>query len=95
MVLDIVYELPTKKSCSLTAAMINAADNATLDPKTTISKEEGYVASFTTHVKGELSEKSKSSANYSTKDIPQKMSATVMASSKIQNHHIREIIYNV
>ena len=95
MVLDVVSAPTTKESCSLTADMINAADNATLDPKTTISKEEGYVASFTTHVKGELSEKSKSSANYSTKDIPQKMSATVMASSKIQNYHKREIIYKI
>ena len=95
MVLDVVSAPTTKESCSLTADMINAADNTNLTPKTTITQEEGYVDSFKTHVKEELSEKSKSFTNSSTKDITQNMSATMMASSKTHNYHIRETIYNI
>ena len=39
VVYDIVSEPPTKKILSFTAAIINAADNANLDVKLTITQE--------------------------------------------------------
>ena len=90
-----MYEPPTKKSRSLTAAKINAADNGNLYEKLTITQEEGYVDYSTTHLEEGLSETSKSYAKFSTKDMPQKMIATIMVSSKTRNYHICEIIHNL
>ena len=50
VVSDVMYELPTKKSSSLTAAMINAEDNGNLDSKIAITQEEGSVDYSTEHV---------------------------------------------
>ena len=47
---DIVSEPPTKKSCFLTAAIINVADNSKFSSKITMTQEEGYLASSTTYV---------------------------------------------
>ena len=43
-------EPPTKKSRSLTAAIINAADNGNLAAKITKTQKEGSVDYSTTHV---------------------------------------------
>ena len=40
---DFMYEPTTKKSLSLTAAIINAADNGNLAAKITITQEEGSI----------------------------------------------------
>ena len=50
VVLDVVSEPPTNKIRSFTESIINVADNENLAAKLTITKEEGYVASSTTHV---------------------------------------------
>ena len=43
-----MYESPTKKIRSLTAAIINAADNENLAAKITITREEGSIDYSTT-----------------------------------------------
>ena len=85
----------TKKSRSLSAAIINAAYDGKLTAKLTITQEEGYVAYYKTNIEEELSETSKASANLYTKYMPQKRKATMMTSSKTWNYHIRDIIYNL
>ena len=54
MVSNVVSESTTKKICSLTAAIINAVDDANLNAILTITQEEGYVAYYTTHVESAL-----------------------------------------
>ena len=90
-----MYEPPTKKSCSLAAAIINAADNVNLAAKITITQKEGYLDYSPRHVEEELLETSKAYAKSSTKDMPQKRTATMMASSKTRNYHICETLYNI
>ena len=90
-----MYEPPTKKSCSLAAAIINAADNVNLAAKITITQKEGSLDYSTTHVEEELLETSKAYAKSSTKDMPQKRTATMMASRKTRNYHLCEIIYSL
>ena len=50
VVLDVVSEPPTNKSSSLTAAIINVANNANLSAKLTITQEELSIAYSTTHI---------------------------------------------
>ena len=50
VVSDVMYEPPTNKSRSLTAAIINAADNGKTASKTKITQEDGSVDYSTTHV---------------------------------------------
>ena len=95
MVSYVVSETLTMKICSLTSAIINVADNANLAAKITITQEEESIASSTTHVEASFSETPKASATYYTKNIPQKSSATMIASSKTRNYHISEILYNL
>ena len=90
-----MYEPPTKKIRSLSASIINAAHNVKLAAKITITQEEGSIDYFTTYVEETLTETSKASAKPYTKDTPQKRTATMMASSKTQNYHICEILYNL
>ena len=91
----VVSEPPTKKICSLATAIINTADHANLSEKLTITQEKGYVASSKTHVEESFSETSKSSETSSTKDMQQKRSATIIASSKNLTYHIHKIIYSI
>ena len=91
----VVSEPLKNKSCSLTVAITNAADHANLASKPTITQEEGYVASSKTHVEESFSETSKSSETSSTKDMQQKRSATIIASSKNLTYHIHKIIYSI
>ena len=58
-----MYEPPTKKSRSLTEAIIDEAYNGYLTEKITITQEEGYVDYSTTHIEESLSETLKSSEN--------------------------------
>ena len=51
-----MYETPTKKSRSLTAAIINVAYNGNLSAKTTVTQEEGSIDYSTTHVEKEFPE---------------------------------------
>ena len=50
VVSDVMNEPPTKKICSLTSAIINAAENRNLAAKITITQEEVSVDYSTTHV---------------------------------------------
>ena len=50
VVSDVMYEPPTNKSRSLTAAIINVADHGNLDVKIRITQEEVCVDYSTTHV---------------------------------------------
>ena len=88
-------EPPTNKNCSLTASIIDAEDNRNLAVKITITQEEVSVDYSTTHVEEALSETPKASEILSTKDMPQKRTATVMDSSKNRNYHICKITYNL
>ena len=63
MLSDVVYEPLTNKNCSITAAIINLADNSNLAENLTITQEEGYAASSTTNLETALSETSKSLCN--------------------------------
>ena len=56
VVSDVMYETPTKKSRSLTAAIINVAYNGNLSAKTTVTQEEGSIDYSTTHVEKEFPE---------------------------------------
>ena len=58
-----MYEPPTKKIRSLTAAIINASDNGNLAAKITITQEEGYVYYSTKHAEEEYIETPKASEN--------------------------------
>ena len=48
-------EPPTNKRRSLTAAMINVADNGNLVSKLTIEQEEGYISYYKPHAEEESS----------------------------------------
>ena len=54
-------EPPTKKIRSLTAEIINAADDVNLAAKPATTQEDGSVAYYTTHTEEALSEISKAS----------------------------------
>ena len=95
MLSDVVSESPTKKFRSLNAAIINTAYNVNLAAKLTITQEEGLFAYSTTHVEESLTETPESPTKFSTKYMPQKRKATMMASSKSQNYHIHDILYNI
>ena len=95
VVSDVMYEPPTKKSRSLTAAIINAADNRNLDAKITITQEEVSVDYSTIYVEESLSETPKVYAKLCDKEIPQKRTANMTTLSKARNYHISEIIYNL
>ena len=58
-------------------------------------KEEVYVDPSTTHVEKSLTETFKAFVKQSTKDVLQKGTDNMMASSKTRNYHIYEIIYNL
>ena len=90
-----MYEPPTNKIRSLAVAISSASNNGKLATNITITQEEVSVDYFTTHVEEALTETPKASEKLSTKDMPQKRKATMMASSKTQNYHICEILYNL
>ena len=90
-----MYEYHTKKIRSINASAINAEYFGNLAAKTKITQEEGSVDKSTTHVEDCFSETLKASENLSTSNMPHKRTSTMMASSKTQNYHICEIIYNI
>ena len=54
LVSDVMYEPPTKKICSLNAAIINEANNGNSVAKIMMTQEEGSVDYSTTHKEEEF-----------------------------------------